>query len=52
MRKVRERPEADERRVFSMIWGVKTTIQQAIDMELLWEGMLALWIFGGRRGRG
>lgn len=34
MRKARERPEAEERRAFSMIWGVKTTIQQAMEMEL------------------
>lgn len=34
MRKMRERPSAEERRKFSMIWGEKTTTQQAIDIDL------------------
>jgi hypothetical protein len=33
-RKRRERPSADPRRKFSMIWGEKTTTQQAIEIEL------------------
>ena len=32
-RKERERPSAEERRKFSMIWGEKTTTQQAMEME-------------------
>ena len=32
--KTMERPSAEERRIFSMIWGEKTTTQQAIDIEL------------------
>lgn len=35
MMKRRERPVAEWRRKFSRIWGVKTTIQQAIDMDLI-----------------
>ena len=47
MMNVRERPSAEERRKFSRIWGVKTTIQHDIDIELrgvsscggkVWEG--------------
>lgn len=34
MMKTRERPVAECRRKFSRIWGVKTTIQQAIEMDL------------------
>lgn len=34
MRKARERPSAEERRKFSIIWGEKTTTQQAIEMDL------------------
>ena len=33
MMKVRDRASAEERRKFSTILGVKTTIQQAMDME-------------------
>lgn len=33
MMKVRDRASAEERRKFSTIWGVKTTIQQAMEME-------------------
>ena len=32
--KRRERPEAEWRRKFSRIWGVKTTIQQAMEIDL------------------
>ena len=32
--KMRESPSADDRRKFSIIWGEKTTTQQAIDIEL------------------
>lgn len=33
MMKTTERPSADLRRKFSMIWGEKTTTQQAMDIE-------------------
>ena len=38
MMKVRERPSVEERRKFSMICGEKTTIQQAMEMELYGRG--------------
>lgn len=31
----RDRPSAEDRRKFSMIWGLKTTTQQAMDMDLV-----------------
>ena len=34
MRKRMERASAEERRKFSMIWGEKTTTQQAMDIDL------------------
>ena len=37
MMKTMERPSAEERRMFSIIWGEKTTTQQAIEIEL-WSG--------------
>jgi hypothetical protein len=36
-RKRRERPSAEPRRKFSMIWGEKTTTQQAIEIDLDWS---------------
>lgn len=45
--KIRERPSAEWRRKFSIIWGEKTTIQQAMDIELCREGQLV-----AKSGRG
>lgn len=33
MMKAKDKPSAEERRKFSMIWGVKTTTQQAMEIE-------------------
>lgn len=38
MMNCRERESAEERRKFSMIWGEKTTTQQAIEMDLEEQG--------------
>lgn len=40
MMKKTERPSAEERRKFSRIWGEKTTIQQAIEMDLEMVGLM------------
>ena len=40
MTKKMERPSVLERRKFSIIWGEKTTSQQAIEMELWRRGWL------------
>ena len=42
--KMSERPSAEWRRKFSIIWGEKTTTQQAIDIDL-GEGKLAAGVF-------
>lgn len=46
--KERESPSAEERRTFSIIWGVKTTTQQAMEMEPL----MPLMVSRSREGTG